>query len=285
MICYEKRLALAAQKLSKADCIVIGGGAGLSDAAGLHYAGPAFERYFAAFIARYGFTDLYTSSFHPFKTAEERWAYWAAHIRYARYAPQAMALYKNLYRLVQGKPCFVITTNVDHQFRKAGFPAEGIFAVQGDYGRFQCARRCHDTLYDNEAAITRMLALTENCRIPPSLVPTCPRCGEALDVYVHKDQFFVMGDAWHEDQRRYADFLQSHENQRIVFFELGVGFNTPGIIRIPFEQFAHSNPNATLLRANRDHPGGPKENAGRTLSFSEDMSRLVAQLYEAVHAL
>lgn len=275
MISYDQRVQIAKQKLSDADCIVIGGGAGLSDAAGLKYAGQRFHTHFAPFIERYGFKDLYTSSFYPFNSSEERWAYWAKHISFIRYEVGATRLYQHLLSLVQGRNYHIITTNVDYQFLKAGFFADKVFDVQGDYGRFQCARRCHDTLYDNEAQIAEMMKHMKDLRIPTELIPKCPVCGCELDVYVHKDQHFVMGDEWHKKEKRYSDFLQQHAGQNIVYLELGVGFNTPGIIRIPFEQFTFANPNAMIIRANRDYPSGPKENERHTISFAEDMARLV----------
>lgn len=179
---YEQRIADARKALAETDCVLIGAGAGLSTAAGLDYGGACFKREFAEFIARYGFTDLYTSSFYNFQTEEERWAYWAKHIGFARFAPPAMKLYGDLFRLVSGKDYFVITTNVDGQFRKAGFAADRLFEVQGDYAYLQCAEACHDRLYYNEALVREMSRNTENCKIPSSLAPRCPVCGGAMEV-------------------------------------------------------------------------------------------------------
>ncbi|MBI5249832.1 MAG: Sir2 silent information regulator family NAD-dependent deacetylase [Desulfomonile tiedjei] len=272
---YKERIDRAKHAITEAEYVLIGGGAGLSDAAGLTYAGKRFTDNFASFIARYGFEDLYTSSFYPFETQEERWAYWARHIRISRYDAPATDLYRDLFSLVKDKAYFVLTTNVEHQFRKAGFPEEKVFAVQGDYGFFQCARGCHDTLYYNEQHIYAMTLHTEDCRIPPKLIPKCPVCGGEMDVNLRKDAYFVQDEDWYEAERSYAGFLNCCNGSRVVYLELGVGFNTPGIIRFPFERLTYVNENATLIRANRDYPRGAEENISRTISFTEDMTEML----------
>lgn len=278
MYSYESRLQQAQHAIEDAEYIVIGGGAGLSDAAGLTYTGPRFTDNFADFINKYGLEDLYTSSFYPFKTEEERWAYWARHISINRYAPPAAALYKALLRLVQGKEYFVITTNVEYQFHKAGFPPERVWMVQGDYGYLQCAKACHDKLYYNEKLVAEMLAQTVDCKIPSALVPKCPVCGKKMNVYVHSDQYFIQGEVWHSSENRYASFLENARGKRVVYLELGVGFNTAGIIRIPFEQLTYQNPLAKLVRLNRDQPQGAEENIQRTISLREDMGEIIGKL-------
>ena len=275
---YQERLNRALFALDGAEYILLGGGAGLSDAAGLRYSGTRFTDNFAPFIARYGFTDLYTSSFHPFETQEERWAYWAKHIALNRYDEPAAPLYQQLFRLVENRTYFVITTNVDHQFNKSGFAEDRVFAVQGDYGLFQCARACHDRLYDNEAQVAAMIKETRDLRIPADLVPKCPVCGGDMEVNLRKDEFFVEDGHWHESQARYLEFLKASEGKKVACLELGVGFNTPGIIRFPFEQLAYRNDRATLIRMNRDDPGGAKENTGRTVAFDEPISQVVEAL-------
>ena len=189
---YEEKLALARQRIAEADAIVIGAGAGLSAAAGLDYSGPAFKKEFADYIKKYGFPDLYTSSFHDFPTEEERWARWARHIDYIRFRPGAMPLYKELYDLVKDKNYFVITTNVDAQFRKAGFNPEKIFEVQGDYGQMQCAVGCHPKLYSDKETVEQILAHSENLTVPKEYVPVCPVCGGNMDVHVRKNQYLSL---------------------------------------------------------------------------------------------
>ena len=207
---YEEKLALARQRIAEADAIVIGAGAGLSAAAGLDYSGPAFKKEFADYIKKYGFPDLYTSSFHDFPTEEERWARWARHIDYIRFRPGAMPLYKELYDLVKDKNYFVITTNVDAQFRKAGFNPEKIFEVQGDYGQMQCAVGCHPKLYSDKETVEQILAHSENLTVPKEYVPVCPVCGGNMDVHVRKNQYFVQDEAWHAAADRYERFMDKY---------------------------------------------------------------------------
>jgi NAD-dependent SIR2 family protein deacetylase len=272
---YQTRLEKARTALNNADYILLGAGAGLSAAAGLDYAGQRFTDNFADFIEKYGLTDMYTATFYPFPTPEESWAHWARHIEVNRFAQPALPLYKDLLRLVQSKEFFVLTTNVEAQFAKAGFPVEKIFATQGDYAYLQCAKGCHEQLYDNEELIKAMLAHTRDCKIPSSLVPKCPICGGPMAVNLRKDDRFVQDEAWYMASGRYTAFLQKAAAKRIVFLELGVGFNTPGIIRYPFEQMTYRNEQATLIRLNRDYPAGLKENMLRTIAFDEDMTRTI----------
>lgn len=275
---YQARLTKAKEAIRNAEYILIGGGAGLSDAAGLKYTGERFTDNFAPFIDKYGFEDLYTSSFYTFDTQEERWAYWARHISVNRFAPSATALYKELFRLIQDKDHFVLTTNVEYQFHKAGFCDENVFMVQGDYGYFQCEKGCHEKLYYNEEHVEVMIAHTQDCKIPTFLVPKCPVCGGDMDTHVHHSQYFVRDQHWNDADNYYQNFLKRSRNKRIVYLELGVGFNTPGIIRFPFEQLTYQNSNATLIRMNRDFPNGIEENVGRTIAFAEDMAKIVRQI-------
>jgi len=239
--------------IRSADKIVVGAGSGLSTAAGLRHDGPQFEQEFADFIRAYGFTDLYSSSFYPFPTTEQYWACWARHIQFIRYNPPAMPLYRQLLNSLATKDYFVITTNVDAQFKKAGCDLERLFEVQGDYGLLQCSKRCHDTLYDNERLVAQMVAQTHDLQIPSHLVPVCPRCGESMAVHVRVDNYFVEDEQWHMAQQRYDDFVASTQGKQTVLLELGVGFNTPSIIRFPFEKMAQMFDNFTLVRINKDN--------------------------------
>lgn len=244
----------AESAIAEADAFLIGAGAGLSTAAGIHYDGPDFEKAFADMIARYGFTDLYTSSFYPFQSEEEKWAYWSRHIDYARFTPEGKPLYRHLFELVQGKEYFVITTNVDGQFIKAGFEPDKVFEVQGDYGLIQCATACHPKRYSNESLVKQMVAEQKDCRIPSALVPRCPVCGGPMEINVRKDQYFVEDDRWHQQSDRYYSFLEKSLGKRkLVLIEYGVGFNTPTIIRYPFERMAAAYPDVTLIRINKDY--------------------------------
>lgn len=277
---YDQRVERAGKAIHEADYLLIGAGAGLSSAAGLEYIGKRFEDNFQPFILKYKFRDLYSSSFYPFKTEEERWAYWAKHISLNRYETPATQLYMELLKLTKGKEYFIITTNVEHQFHKAGFPAPQIFAVQGDYGYLQCEKACHKKLYYNEGIVAEMIGQTNDCKIPSALVPWCPVCGGKMDVNLRKDNFFVEDNEWNAANKQYNAFIQKTTGEKIVFLELGVGFNTPGIIRYPFEQMTWQNSNAVLIRINKNHPTGPVENENKTISFTEDMANAVKGLLE-----
>ena len=275
---YKERIAAARKAMAAADYVLIGAGAGLSAAAGLDYGGIRFKREFSEFIERYGFTDLYTSSFYDFPTEEERWAYWAKHIDFARFAPPAMELYRDIFRLVDGKEYFVITTNVDGQFRKGGFASDRLFEVQGDYAYLQCACGCHPERYDDKELVKQMLGSIHDGRIPSSLVPHCPVCGGSMDVNLRKDNYFVEDAAWHLQADRYTQFLKKAYRGRCVLLELGVGYNTPGIIRFPFEQMASANSGMTLIRLNRDFPQRQMKGKGQFVGMDEDMTGIIRVL-------
>lgn len=275
----KERLALASKRLEEADAVVIGAGAGLSAAAGLDYSGPEFKKEFADYIEKYGFPDLYSSSFHDFPTEEERWARWARHIDFIRFRPGAMPLYSELYDLVKDKNYFVITTNVDAQFRKAGFNPEKIFEVQGDYGMMQCAVGCHPKLYSDKETVEEILKHSHDMTVDSKYIPVCPVCGGNMDVHVRKNRYFVQDKAWDESAERYEAFMNRYaDNKKIVLLELGIGYNTPQIIRYPFERIAFQNREATIIRLNAEYPHGPAETASRTISFTENMNLVIDSL-------
>lgn len=252
----DQAIAEARGLLGRADRVLIGAGAGLSTAAGITYGGPRFEQRFRSFIERYGMTDMYSAGFYPFPTEEDRWAYWAEHVWANRYEPPALPLYESLFDFVRGKDYFVITTNVDAQFQKAGFASERLFATQGDYGLNQCQRGCHDRLYPNRDLVDAIRAATRNgeeIRAPSALVPRCPVCGGPMAVHLRVDGRFVEDAAWHEAEQRYRAFVAAlaEKPEGSVLLELGVGWNTPVIIRFPFEQLAAAT-GAPLIRMNYD---------------------------------
>ena len=236
--------------LCEADAVVVGAGAGLSTSAGFTYSGERFERHFADFIGKYGFTDMYSAGFYPFPTEEEHWAYWSRHIYYNRYVPAPKPVYDNLLKLLKDKDYFVITTNVDHQFQKAGFDKQRLFYTQGDYGLFQCAKPCHQKTYDNEELVKRMIAEQMDMRIPSELVPKCPVCGGPMVMNLRSDETFVEDEGWHAASKRYEDFIRRHLNGKILFLDLGSGGNTPVIFKIPFIRWTMQNPNATYATVN-----------------------------------
>ncbi|WP_336125748.1 Sir2 family NAD-dependent protein deacetylase [Niallia taxi] len=275
---YQSRIAYTKDLINKADYIVIGAGAGLSAAAGIQYGGQRFTDNFAPFIEKYGLTDMYSSGFYPFPTEEERWAYWAKHISLNRYEVGPTKLYENLFQLVKKANYFVITTNVDSQFELAGFPLENIFEVQGNYGYLQCAKGCHDSLYDNKLLVNEMIANMENCRIPSNLVPKCTECGGKMDPHLRINQYFVQNEAWNNSNDAYEGFINESKGKNLLLLEFGVGFNTPGIIRYPFEQMTYQNEHTKLIRFNMDHPNGPKENREKTIAFTEDILPVLLEL-------
>ena len=231
-------------EMDAADAIVIGAGAGLSASAGFTYTGERFEKYFGDFIERYGFRDMYSGGFYPFGSLEEYWAYWSRYIYINRYMDAPKPVYNDLLRLLEGKNYFVLTTNVDHYFQKSGFDKSRLFYTQGDYGLWQCSKPCHQKTYDNEAAVKRMLKEQENMRIPGELVPYCPVCGAPMTMNLRADMTFVEDEGWHKALLRYKDFLRSYVDRHILFLELGVGGNTPAIIKYPFWRMTYQNPKA-----------------------------------------
>lgn len=275
---YHAELEKTRTAIENAEVVLIGGGGGLSASAGLTYSGERFTSHFADFIARYGLTDMYSSGFYPFPTQEEKWAYWSRHIKVNRYGPGPCQVYGDLLELVEEKTYFVITTNADAQFKKAGFAHDKLFVVQGDYGKLQCAMACHKRLYDNEAMVWQMVSEQVDCRIPSHLVPKCPRCGGFMEPNLRKDGFFVEDDAWHRASGRYQRFVADLGEKPLVLLELGVGYNTPVIIKTPFERITAQHPSATLVRINRDFPEVSAMNQDRTIAFDRDIKEIVAAL-------
>ncbi len=267
----DRRIEKLSRLLREADHVLIGAGAGLSAAAGLVYSGEAFEREFAPWIERYGITDLYSSSFYPFATEEERWAYWAHHIWFARFKPEAMPLYRQLLELVGEKDYFVLTTNVDAQFQKAGFDTDRIFATQGDYAYLQPASGTPKKLYYNEEMVMQMLAATKDCKLPTELVPRVPETGEPMTPNLRCDDTFVEDERWHQQASRYQDFVRRASDEKLLLLEFGVGFNTPGIIRFPFERMAAEFDDTTLVRFNRDYPQLAVPQLKRYMVFQETL--------------
>lgn len=276
---YKVRLQQAKQAINNAEYILIGAGAGLSTAAGLEYGGKSFQRDYKEFIEKYHFEDLYTASFYPFSSQEEKWAFWAKLIKLNRFR-EPLRLYKELLELVKDKNYFVITTNVDGQFETAGFNIEKIFAVQGDYRFLQCEKACHNKLYDNKEMVEEWLKHTENLKIPKQLVPKCPVCGGNMEMNLRKDANFVQDENWYKQAQKYDEFLYRIENKNVVLLEIGVGFNTPGIIRFPFEQMTYQHLKTILIRINKDYPMVRQEIENKAISFDEDIHQIVADVKE-----
>lgn len=275
---YCDKLALLKQELTTAEAIVIGAGAGLSASAGLTYTGERFEKYFARFIEKYGFHDMYSGGFYPFQTLEEYWAYWSQYVYVNRYLDAPNPVYDDLLKLIQNKDYFVLSTNVDHCFQKAGFERARVFCTQGDYGLWQCSIPCHEKTYDNETSIKKMLAQQKNMKIPEELVPHCPICGAPMSMNLRSDHTFVEDEHWHKDAQRYQAFIHDHQGMHILYLELGVGANTPGIIKYPFWRMTYQNPNAVYVSINLFEPYCPLEIQHRAFFIDEDIGTILKQL-------
>ena len=264
--------------IQSADAVVVGAGAGLSTSAGFTYSGERFQQHFADFIGKYGFTDMYSAGFYPFPTEEEHWAYWSRHIYYNRYVPAPKPVYDNLLKLLQEKDYFVITTNVDHQFQKAGFDKQRLFYTQGDYGLFQCAKPCHQKTYDNEEMVKRMIAEQQDMRIPTELIPHCPVCGGPMKVNLRADETFVEDEGWHAASERYTEFIRRHKDGRVLFLDLGSGGNTPVIFKIPFIRWTMQNPNATYATVNLGEAFTVDQIADRSIVINGDIGDILEKI-------
>ena len=256
---FSAQIARLRRALDEADAVVIGAGAGLSTAAGFTYSGARFERYFSDFAEKYGFHDMYSGGFYSFPPQEKFWAYWSRYIFINRYQNAPKSVHEVLLELVRDKDYFVITTNVDHCFQKAGFDKKRLFYTQGDYGLFQCSEPCCQETFDNEDIIREMVARQQNMRIPSELVPHCPHCGKPMAMNLRCDDTFVQDEGWHKAAERYENFLRTHAGQKILFLELGVGYNTPVIIKYPFWQMTAQNENAVYACINMGQTACPED--------------------------
>ena len=273
---YCDKIEWLKDELETADAIVIGAGAGLSASAGMSYSGERFEKYFSDFHRKYGITDMYSGGFYPFDTLEEYWAWWSRHILVNRYEAGIGKPYADLLELVKDKDYFVLTTNVDHQFQLAGFDKKRLFYTQGDYGLWQCSKPCHNKTYDNEEAVRRMVAEQKDMKIPSELVPRCPICGAPMNVNLRCDDTFVEDHGWHKAAERYNDFIHRHENLHILFLELGVGANTPVIIKYPFWRMMAKNPKAVYVCINKGETFCPREISRQSICIDDDISRTLS---------
>ena len=275
---YEIQIEQASKLIQEADAILIGAGAGASAAAGITYSGKRFTDNFQGFIDKYGMKDMYSAGFFPFPSQEAKWGYWSKHALMNRFIPDALPLYFDLYDVVKDKEYFVLTTNVDHQFSKAGFDDKRIFATQGDYGEIQCAKGCHNQVYDAYKLFIQMDSVRKNCLIPKYLIPKCPVCGQDMTMHLRCDNSFVEDENWHEAADRYAEFLNNMKGKKAVLLELGVGFNTPIIIRFPFEKLVRENKTYSLIRLNMDEAFVPASFKNRAIGMGGDMAQVIKDL-------
>lgn len=275
---YSAAVERLKQEIETADAIVIGAGAGLSTSAGMSYGGERFEKYFSDFRKKYGIQDMYSGGFYPYETLEEYWAWWSRHIMVNRYEAGIGKPYCDLLAIVRDKDYFVLTTNVDHQFQLAGFDKKRLFYTQGDYGLWQCSKPCHQKTYDNEAAVRQMAAQQKDMKIPEELIPKCPVCGAPMTMNLRCDMAFVQDDGWYAAAGRYDDFIRRHRGLHVLFLEIGVGANTPGIIKYPFWQMTVKNRKAIYACVNFGEAFVPGEIADRSICINKDVGEVLEQV-------
>ena len=292
---YLDKLEQLKTALDEADAVLIGAGSGLSAAAGFTYSGERFERYFHDFAEKYHIRDIYSGGFYPFQSLEEYWPWWSRHIWVNRYMSAPKPVYDDLLTLVQDKDYFVLTTNVDHCFQKAGFDKHRMFYTQGDYGLLQCSIPCHNDTYDNEDIVRRMVksqgfTITEendlivqegqllNMEIPSELVPCCSKCGKPMTVNLRSDNTFVEDKGWDAAHNRYEDFIRRHKNLHIVFLELGVGMNTPIIIKYPFWRMTAENSKAVYVCINYGEALCPQEIEKQSICLDADIGKVMKEI-------
>lgn len=264
------------QALDDADAVIVGAGAGMSTAAGLTYSGERFDEHFADFRDAFGITDMYSGGFYPFPDVETLWAWWSRHIYFNRYDVEPGRPYLDLLKLVKDKDYFVITTNVDHQFQLAGFDKHRLFYTQGDYGLFQCSGPCSQATYDNEEAVRAMMEQQKGMRIPSELVPTCPKCGRPMTTNLRVDGRFVEDEGWHMAAVRYDEFCRRHAGMHVLYLELGVGMNTPVIIKYPFWNAVDKNPKAIYACVSLGEACAPKAVNKRSILIDGDIGMVLS---------
>lgn len=275
---YLQQIDRLKNEIKSADAVLIGAGAGLSTSAGLTYSGERFMKYFSDFYQKYGINDIYSGGFYPYETLEEYWAWWSRHIYYNRYDTDAGKAYLELLQLVKNKNYFILTTNVDHQFQLAGFDKQRLFYTQGDYGLWQCSKPCHQKIYDNEKTVRKMIVQQKNMRIPTQLIPHCPKCGRPMTMNLRCDDTFVQGEGWYAAANRYQDFIRRYRNSHILLLELGVGMNTPVIIKYPFWRMTSENLNAVYCSINLSESICPPEIKVQSICISNDISCVLNDL-------
>lgn len=266
------------EALENADAILIGAGAGLSVSAGFTYTGERFFKYFQDFIDKYGFRDMYSGGFYQFPNLEEYWAYWSRYIYINRYMDIPEPVYEKLYDLIKGKDYFVLTTNVDHCFQKTGFHKQRLFYTQGDYGLWQCSVPCHLRTYDNEEIISKMVKQQKNMKVPQELVPYCPVCGKPMSMNLRADSTFAEDEGWHLASERYQQFIQSHKDKKVLFLELGVGLNTPGIIKFSFWKMVHGWTDAVYACLNLNEAFAPEEIKQKSICINDDIGHILYKI-------
>ncbi len=275
---FSEQVRELKKAIESAEAVVIGAGAGLSTSAGFIYTGERFQKYFSDFEEKYHFHDMYSGGFYPYRTLEEHWAYWSRYIYINRYIDAPKPVYDRLFQIVRDKDYFVITTNVDHCFQKAGFDKERLFYTQGDYGLFQCSEPCCQETFENEKMIRQMMVQQNDMRIPTELLPVCPHCGKPLTMNLRSDNKFVEDEGWHLAAERYNNFIRTRKKQKILFLELGVGYNTPVIIKYPFWQMTAKNRKATYACINFGEAACPDEIQKQAICIDGDINEVLSKI-------
>lgn len=275
---YWDNIRRVKEYLQDAEAVIVGAGAGLSASAGFPYTGERFENNFSDFIRKYGFSDMYSAGFYSFESLEEHWAYWSRYIFINRYQDSDNGTYKKMLELVKDKDYFVLTTNVDHQFQKADFDKHRLFYTQGDYGLFQCSEPCHNATYDNEKVIRDMVTQQADMKIPTGLIPYCPVCGKPMTMNLRADHTFVQDEGWYRASERYSDFIRRHKGMKVLFLELGVGMNTPAIIKYPFWNMTAENENAIYVCINSQEAYCPPQIERQSICISADIGKALQDL-------
>ncbi|MBD5507173.1 MAG: Sir2 silent information regulator family NAD-dependent deacetylase [Lachnospiraceae bacterium] len=282
---YDRQIERASAMLQKADYVLIGAGAGLSTAAGAQYGGRFFEENFGEFQEKYGrgpyMQDMYSAGFYPYPDEESFWGYWSKQALLAGIDADHTPLHRTLLEMLQGKKIFVLSTNADKQFEKAGLSEEKIFCTQGDYFHIQCVKGCHPKTYDGVELFRQMDRERKDCKIPSELVPKCPVCGGAMNMNLRVDRHFVEDEAWHAAEERFGEFLSemlADKTSNVVLLELGVGFNTPTIIRFPFEKLAKEHENISLIRLNLKEAIVPESLGDRAVGINADIKKSIEDM-------
>jgi NAD-dependent SIR2 family protein deacetylase len=279
---YDEQIRQAAAMIKDADYVLLGAGAGMSAAAGAQYGGDFFQKNFQEFIKRYGdgpyMRDMYSAGFYPFPDEAAKWSYWCRQALLGGIDADYTPLHKTLLQALNGKKLFLLSTNVDNQFTRAGLSAEQVFATQGSYDRIQCKRGCHQKTYPAETMFRQMDQARKNGSIPAYMVPKCPVCGGPMEMNLRSDHNFVQDSDWYAAEERFSAFLSECIGERTVLLELGVGFNTPTIIRFPFEKLAREHENISLVRLNLNEAIVPESLGSRAVGINADMAQSIEDL-------
>ena len=298
MASYDKKdLEKLVSYISKSKAIIIGAGAGLSTSAGFYTSGERFQKYFFDFQKKYHLKDMYSGSFYPYSDKSEYWGFMSRNIYLNRFSPFPKKTFNILYEIFKDKNYFILTTNVDHLFQRAGFDKNRMYYMQGDMGLLQCKKPCHTKNYENEQLIRDMLIdqgftfdekgeliVGQNIKtkISEKLIPKCPVCGGEMDFNLRIDNNFVQDEGWYEHQKLYSDFMDKYQNDDILYIELCVGYNTPSIIKYNFWSQVSSNKKARFVSINLEESEVPEKIRNRSLVIAGDADEIINKIYELI---